>query len=137
MYDAKNRDLKSDIERLRLEKTLMSERLAKIEKSSKVKPMQVQWRITDIANKLKEAEVNVKSYNSPKFDVYVQGNQKLYMSAEMRGMSLGLYLHKDAEAYDDQSCLAIGGTSFSITVAGISEIVTFDVEDILNSLIGT
>ena len=87
-------------------------------------PSQIKWRITDIAAKLREAAVDWKGwkdYNSPRFDVFFRGSHKLYIQAEIQGKELGLYLFKDVELSDDKSRLDVGGTSITVTKAGLPD----------------
>jgi hypothetical protein len=80
--------------------------------------VQVKWRMTDIAAKLLEAAVDLKCYESPRFDVFFRGSHKLYIEAEIQGNKLGLHLYKDD---DDKSRLDVGGTSFTVTKAGLPD----------------
>ena len=84
-------------------------------------PSQVQWRITDIASKLRESKFQMKVYESPRFDVLFNGNHKLYIKAEIQGNSLGLYLRKDVANVINKSCLDVGGISFTVKKAGVPE----------------
>jgi len=86
-----------------------------------ITPMQFNWRITDIAAKLLETIVDEKDYNSPRFDVFFHGGHKLYIQAYISGLSVGLYLCKDAALSDDKSGLNVGGTSFTVTKAGMPD----------------
>jgi hypothetical protein len=82
-------------------------------------PMQVKWRLTGIAAKLREAAVDLKCYDSPRFDVFFHGGHKLYIQAEIQGNKLGVYLYKDIRLSDDKSNLDIVGTSITVTKAGL------------------
>ena len=84
--------------------------------------MQVKWRITDIAARLREADVDMKSYESPRFDVFFRGSHKLYIIAKIQGDKLELYLHKDVELSDDKSRLDISGTSITVSKAGLPDV---------------
>ena len=94
--------------------------------------MQVKWRITDIAAKLLAAADNTKSYDSPRFDVFFRGSHKLYMRAKIQGKRLELSLFKDGPMSDDKNRLDIGGTSFTVTKAGLPDLkCTFPAEKFL------
>ena len=92
--------------------------LEKLVKVVSTKPMQVKWRITDIAANLREAAVDRKVYCSPSFDVFFRGSHKLYIGVAIQGKKLGLYLHKDVTSSDDKSRLDVGGASFTVKKAG-------------------
>jgi len=83
--------------------------------------IQIECRITDIAAKLREAAVDEKRYFCPRFDVFFRGSHKLYISADIEGDRLELYLYKDVELSDDKSRLDVGGTSFTVTKAGLPD----------------
>ena len=79
-------------------------------------PIQIKWRLTDIATKLREASASLKCYNSSIFEVLLRGSHKLYIQVRLLGNNeLGLYLKKDVTISNDKSHLDIAGTSFTIT----------------------
>jgi hypothetical protein len=82
------------------------------------------WRISNLslgACSWQKA-IRTKTYDSPNFDVFLNGNQKLYISAEIGGNKLGLHLHKDFEMSTDKGPLDISGTSVSVSKAGLPDI---------------
>jgi hypothetical protein len=97
--------------------------------------MQVKVRLINIAAKKREAAVEEKFYYSARFDVLFHGNHKLNMAARIQGNKLGLYLHKDVALSDDKGSLDIGGSSISVTKAGlIGKKLTFELgEDYINA----
>jgi hypothetical protein len=96
--------------------------LEKLVKVVSTNPVQIKWRLTDIAAKLRESAVDKKTYCSPRFDVFFHGSHKLYIQAQIQGNKLGLYLCKDVELSDVKSRLHIGGTSFTVTKAGLDDV---------------
>ena len=86
-----------------------------------LKPIQVKWRITGIAAKLQEAAGRTKKYESPKFDVFLNGNHKLFMYARIEGNLLGLFLQKDIAMSADKNALDIVGSSFTVSKAGLPD----------------
>ena len=106
--------------------------LKKLVKVVSTKPMQVKWRLTDIAAKLREAAVVKKVYCSPRFDVFFRGSHKLYIGVEIQGNRLGLYLCKNDELSDDQGRLDVGGSSITVTKDRQPDIkVTYPLETFL------
>jgi len=103
--------------------------------STTTNSMQLKVRLTDIAAKLREAAVEEKFYYSARFDVLCHGNHKLNMAARIQGNKLGLYLHKDVAMSDDKGSLDIGGSSISVTKAGlIGKKLTFELgEDFISA----
>lgn len=71
---------------------LLSHTLQTLANLVESKPIQVIWRITGIAAKLQEAAIQKKKYQSPRFDTFLGGDHKLFISANIVGNKLGLYL---------------------------------------------
>ena len=85
---------------------------------------QIKWRLTDIAAKLQEGGIVKKTYRSPTFKVNFRGTIKLYISANIEGNKLGLFLYKEngnSEILSNKNILNIGGTSLTITKDGLSD----------------
>ena len=87
-------------------------------------PSQIKWRLEDIAAKLQEGRFVEKTYRSPTFEVNFHGSIKLYISFNIHGNRVGLYLYKEngnPEILSNKNILNIGGTSFTITKDGLSD----------------
>ena len=113
-----------ELDIVKQENTRLLATAANLEKLVKVvstNPVQIKWRITDIAAKLREAAVDQKSYYSPRFDVFFHGSHKLYIVITFQGNELSLYIGKDVGLSDVKSPLDIGGTSITVTKAGLPD----------------
>jgi hypothetical protein len=84
-------------------------------------PMQVKWRMTDIAAKLLEAAVDNKGYASPRFEVFFHGRHKLFIGVVIQANKLGLCLFKDVRLSDDKGRLDISGTSITVAKDGMPD----------------
>jgi hypothetical protein len=98
-----------------------SSRVHKLETLVESKAIEVKWRLTGIAAILQEAAGRMKYYDSPKFDVFLNSNHKLFISAEIEGNQLGLYLEKDIAMSADKSTLDIVGSSITVSKAGLPD----------------
>ena len=85
-------------------------------------PIQIKWRVTDIAAKIREASTTLKCYNSSTFEVLLRGSHKLYIQLRILDNELGLYLKKDISISNDNSHLDVAGTSFTITKTGRNDV---------------
>jgi len=116
IVEQENTRLSAEVETVKQENVTFTASAGVLEKLVKAtNPLQVKWRITDIAAKLLEAAVDSQRYVSPRFDVFFHGSHKLFIQAQIQGNKLGLYLRKDVELSDDKSRLGVGGTSFTVT----------------------
>ena len=99
-----NARLSQDVARL----TITVQSIAKL---SEFKPIQVKWRIAGIAAKLRDGSRRI---NSPKFDVFLNGNQKLFKEARIDGNKLALYVYKDVALSAEKSTQYISEMSFTV-----------------------
>ena len=85
------------------------------------RPSQIKWRLTGIAAKIQQTVVELKGFISPDFSVLFHGSHQLLILAKIQGNKLGLFLRKDLEFSDDKSRLVVGGTSVTVSKAGVAD----------------
>ena len=100
---------------------LLSATLQRVVEMIDPRPSQVNWRVPDIAAKLREASASKKYYYSPTFGILFRGSHKLCIQVKIQGNKLGLYLCKESANSDNKNRLDISGTSFTISKAGQSD----------------
>ena len=98
---------------------LLSATVEKLAKDIETKVIQVKWKISNLAAKMQDAGINMKSYSSPRWEVYFHGHHALYLRAMFSGNRLELFLQKDE---DDPARLNVSGTTLIVNKTGMPDI---------------